>query len=98
MARYSQQLLLQARMLAKHEPQKPKQASLRRSISASYYALFHFLIEETTRQIIGAAHEHAQFRHFAARAFVHGKMKTACEEFPFRFAFIGVYWPLLPRR
>lgn len=81
MGRYSHELLLQARMLATREPQRPKQASLRRSISASYYALFHFLAEEITRQIVGAGHDQTHLRHFAARAFVHGKMKEVCQEF-----------------
>jgi uncharacterized protein (UPF0332 family) len=30
-------------MLARREPRRPKEASLRRSISAAYYALFHQL-------------------------------------------------------
>jgi uncharacterized protein (UPF0332 family) len=34
-------LLDQAQHLALGEPQRPKQASLRRAVSASYYALFH---------------------------------------------------------
>jgi len=81
MGRYSQELLLQAQMLAAREPQKPKQVSLRRSISASYYALFHFLGEEITRQIIGAGNDQSELRHFAARAFVHVRMKEVCQEF-----------------
>lgn len=81
MARYSTELLAQAGMLAKREPRRPKQASLRRSISAAYYSLFHFLIEETTKLTVGAAHNLAALRQFAGRAFVHGKMKNVCEEF-----------------
>jgi hypothetical protein len=81
MARFSSELLAQARLLARREPRRPKQASLRRSISASYYALFHFLIEETTRLTMGAAHGRTSLRQFAGRAFVHGKMKDVCAEF-----------------
>jgi uncharacterized protein (UPF0332 family) len=81
MIRYSAELLAQARVLARQEPRRPKHASLRRSISASYYSLFHFLIEETTRLTIGTAHNRAKLRQFAARAFVHGKMKSVCDEF-----------------
>jgi len=44
-------LLEQARHLAKRERTRPRQASLRRSISTAYYSLFHFLIRESIRQI-----------------------------------------------
>ena len=44
-------LLRQARQLALKEPRRPSQASLRRAISASYYALFHLLIDEVTRRM-----------------------------------------------
>jgi uncharacterized protein (UPF0332 family) len=81
MSRLSNELLAQAGMLARREPRKPRQASLRRSISASYYSVFHFLIEECTRIAVGTAHDRARFRQFAGRAFVHGKMKSVCEEF-----------------
>ena len=81
MLRYSFELLGQAGVLARREPRRPKQASLRRSISASYYSQFHFLIEEATRLTIGAGHNRSALRQFASRAFVHGKMKIACDEF-----------------
>jgi len=81
MPRYSAELLAQAGVLARREPRRPKQASLRRSISASYYSLFHFLIEEATRLTVGAAHNRAALRQFAGRAFVHSKMKSVCDEF-----------------
>src|SRR2546428_10094131 len=81
MPRLSLDLLAQARVLARREPRRPKEASLRRSISASYYALFHHLIEACARLTVGAAHDRALFRQFAGRAFVHGKMKVVCEEF-----------------
>ena len=81
MPRLSTDLLEQARLLARREPLRPRQASLRRSLSTSYYSLFHFLIEETTLLIIGAGQGRADLRHFAGRAFVHAKMKTLCVEF-----------------
>lgn len=81
MPRYSAELLAQAEHLTKNEPKRPRQASLRRSISASYYALFHFLIEEATRLAVGTTHDQKDLRDFAGRAFVHGKMKSVCEEF-----------------
>lgn len=44
-------LLEQARHLARRERTRPRQASLRRAVSTGYYALFHFLIRESIRQI-----------------------------------------------
>ena len=41
-------LLKQARHLSTKEPSRPSQASLRRAISAAYYALFHRLVDEAT--------------------------------------------------
>jgi hypothetical protein len=81
MARLSYDLLAQAQILARREPRRPKQATLRRSISTCYYAIFHFLIEEATFLLVGAGHGDSQLRQFAARSFVHGKMKSLCKEF-----------------
>jgi uncharacterized protein (UPF0332 family) len=81
MARIGRDLLAQARMLARSEPGRPKQATLRRAVSTAYYGLFHFLIEESTILLFGGAQSDAAFRQLAARAFVHGKMKSACKEF-----------------
>jgi len=39
-------LLDQAEMLAKFDRNRPKQANLRRAVSAAYYALFHLLTSE----------------------------------------------------
>ncbi|MFU8802843.1 MAG: hypothetical protein ACNA8W_03440 [Bradymonadaceae bacterium] len=75
------QLLNQAEMLAKKEPRRPKQASLRRSVSASYYAVFHFLIFQATQSLIGTKHDLRGLRQLTARAFNHGEMKSACKSF-----------------
>lgn len=45
-------LLNQARQLATHEPRRPRQASLRRAVSAAYYALFHLLVDAASREIV----------------------------------------------
>lgn len=39
-------LLEQAGHLARRERKRPRQASLRRAVSAAYYALFHLLTSE----------------------------------------------------
>jgi uncharacterized protein (UPF0332 family) len=42
---FAEDLLRQAFLLLHKEPKTPTQASLRRSVSTAYYALFHLLIE-----------------------------------------------------
>ncbi len=70
---YPLDLLEQADHLARRDPKRPKQANLRRAVSATYYALFHLLIADaikywrTERQ-----------RDTLARAFEHGKMRSVC--------------------
>src|SRR5580698_6369369 len=56
-------------------PGRPRQASLRRAVSTAYYALFHLLIQEATRNW-----KRAQQRPLLARAFEHGRMKVACDK------------------
>jgi uncharacterized protein (UPF0332 family) len=74
-------LLAQARSLAKSDLRRPKQANLRRAISATYYAVFHFLVDQSCRTIIGTQQDKSAFRHVLGRAFVHSDMKAACESF-----------------
>ena len=74
-------LLEQAKRLATLDVKKPKQASLRRAISAAYYAVFHLLVDEACRVQIGAQHNQAPFRQVLGRAFAHGVMKEACKSF-----------------
>ncbi|MBI1367029.1 MAG: hypothetical protein GC162_00095 [Planctomycetes bacterium] len=78
---YHHELLKQANHLAKREPRKPKQANLRRAISDAYYALFHFLIDQSARQHIGTSQQKAAQRHFLARAFNHEAMALASKSF-----------------
>jgi hypothetical protein len=68
-------LLEQAGHLARREPRRPKQASLRRAVSAAYYALFHLLIDETTRNW-----KHVAQRSELGRSIDHGRLKKACEK------------------
>src|SRR5260370_506909 len=65
-------LLKQALHLAKREPKRPRQASLRRAISTAYYALFHLLITEAVSNWRIAAQ-----RPLLARNFEHNRMKAA---------------------
>ena len=75
-------LVAQARLLAVKEPRRPKQASLRRAISAAYYALFHFLIDEATSYFVsGRAAQRSAQRKTLARAFDHGQMRRNASAF-----------------
>lgn len=81
---YHDDLLRQALQLVHKEPRKPKQASLRRAVSAAYYALFHLLISEAV-----ANWSRVNFRAALGRAFDHSVMKAASNriqdtrQFPF---------------
>ncbi len=73
-------LLEQAFHLARRAKKKPTQADLRRSVSASYYALFHLLVDEATKRICGVK-DHAPLRHHLARTFQHSNMRKVAEQF-----------------
>jgi len=70
-------LLEQAQHLARREPRRPKQASLRRSVSSAYYALFHLLLDEASKRVVSDA----ILRGLASRAFTHGEMYKAAKCF-----------------
>jgi uncharacterized protein (UPF0332 family) len=65
-------LLHQARQLATHEPKRPKQASLRRAVSAAYYALFHLLTSDGAAALSPLKEVGA--RAIIARSFQHKEM------------------------
>ena len=79
---YHDELLAQALQLVHVSP--PSQITLRRFVSAAYYAVFHFLISEAT-----ANWNNAALRTALGRAYDHGVMKTASnrilneKDFPF---------------
>ncbi len=74
-------LLRQAHELATLDALKPRQANLRRAISSAYYALFHALVDEACRGVMGAQHDQGPYRYVLARSFTHGTMKHACTSF-----------------
>ena len=75
-----QDLLAQAHHLATREPRRPRQASLRRSVSASYYAVFHLLLDAATRRLV-SGNNRAPLRHALRRAFTHSSMKATAVQF-----------------
>ena len=70
-------LLEQARTIARQDARRPKQASLRRAVSTGYYALFHFLIAEATIKLVAIPGLRSKF----ARVFEHGIMKEVSRSF-----------------
>ncbi len=50
---------------------------VRRSISTTYYALFHFLADEAGLLLVGTDNKFRQRRRILARAFTHSGMKVA---------------------
>jgi len=80
---FAEDLLEQAYHLAKREKTKPKQASLRRAVSTSYYALFHLLVGEVVSNW-----KRPYQRPKLARIFEHGPMRKASQQLANR-KFVG---------
>ena len=72
-------LLRQACHLATKEPRRPLQASLRRGVSAAYYAIFHMLVDEAVNRMIAAPRH--PIRNCLRRAFSHSNMNTVAQQF-----------------
>jgi uncharacterized protein (UPF0332 family) len=72
---FAAELLDLAQHLANMEGEPPRQACLRRAVSTAYYALFHLLISEATRNWA-----RAELRPALGRVFEHGTMKSASEK------------------
>ncbi len=81
MASLARPLLAQARHLVAVDPTRPQQASLRRAVSAVYYSLFHFLVEESNRLLLGTTAELGGLRNVLARAYTHTEMANAARTF-----------------
>ena len=74
-------LLSLAKRIAKFDPKRPKQANLRKAISAAYYALFQFLVDQSCRQAMGTTHATTIMRQVLARSFTHFGISLACKAF-----------------
>jgi hypothetical protein len=72
-------LIEQAQHLALRERLKPRQASLRRAVSAAYYSLFHLLLYEATHLLFPGSP--TSLRKRASRAFTHSDARNVCEIF-----------------
>lgn len=71
-------LIDQAALLARREPRRPKQASLRRAVSTAYYGVFHLLVSAAVKQLVGTD---APMASLASRAFKHHEMKDVAKSF-----------------
>jgi len=79
MAPYASELLVAARMLLARDPNsrgRLPEARIRRCVSTTYYALFHFLLEEAGKRLIGADNFLRTRRRILARSFTHAGMRT----------------------
>ncbi len=74
-------LVLQALALATDSKGKPRQASLRRAVSAAYYSLFHLLVFEGTARLLGRKRATLELRQCLARAFLHAEMHVVAKQF-----------------
>lgn len=70
-------LLEQARVLSLLDKRRPKQANLRRAVSAAYYALFHLLTSESARRLAPASPPNLMSE--VSRAFEHATMRHVCK-------------------
>ena len=73
--KYSNDLLDQAYLLLSKEPKRPKQASLRRSISACYYAVFHAFIDKGCQALVKSPNKNHYAREILARGISHNQLK-----------------------
>lgn len=71
-------LLDQAQMLAQLEPGpgRPKQASLRRAVSAAYYAVFHEVANQAALNIMTVQRAASPFGQRVRRTIVHSNLKA----------------------
>ena len=68
-------LLAQAHQLARHEPKRPNQASLRRAVSTGYYAVFHLLVDAASREIVNGPGQDILRQIFLLSLMFHGRWR-----------------------
>jgi uncharacterized protein (UPF0332 family) len=73
-------------------------ARVRRAVSTVYYALFHFLLDDAARAMVGAHNDARRRRNTLARSFSHAGVKTALDKVGGRTTDPGVAALLRPKR
>jgi uncharacterized protein (UPF0332 family) len=97
---YAKELLDLAVELQKQpvgRPGKLSTARARRSVSTAYYALFHFILDEATRSLLGTHHDLRSRRRTLARVFTHAGIKKALDKITRRKVDLSVRDLLRPR-
>lgn len=82
MATHDVELLGAARLLLRRKAGQRGRlpgALVRRSISTTYYALFHFILDEVGRHVVGSGNGLRVRRRILARSIAHKDIKLACE-------------------
>lgn len=76
---YAETLAAAERLIQREAGERGRMAGarIRRSISTSYYALFHFLLEEFTARTVGTGPDVLKRRRIVSRVFNHRGMKAA---------------------
>lgn len=74
-------LLQQAKDLLDSDTSKPKQATLKRSISTAYYSLFSLLVDEAATLVVGGGQERKYLRNFVARTISHKSIASVSKSF-----------------
>jgi uncharacterized protein (UPF0332 family) len=69
----AEDLLEQARHLAARDSGRPRQASLRRAVSAAYYSLFHLIVDDASSFLVRGS----RLRPVVARSFEHKNVRMA---------------------
>ncbi len=83
MASYDDELLEAARrLLVRCSGQRGKlpSARIRRSISTSYYALFHFVLDEVGTRVVGTHNDLRRRRRILSRTVTHKGIKTTLDK------------------
>lgn len=78
---YPDDLIEQAQRLAALDPRRPKQASLRRAVSAAYYALFHEIIDRAVSAVLSGADATGLIGDRLRRVVDHGAVLRAAKWF-----------------
>ena len=83
MAEYDSDLLAAAdRLVERRAGQRGKlpAARVRRTVSTAYYALFHFVLEEATRFLVGTQNDLRRRRRLLARMFSHAGLRMTFDK------------------
>lgn len=83
MASYDEELLDTAHRLLSRKPGQRGRlpgARVRRSISTTYYALFHFLLDEVATRVVGTGNDLRVRRRILARTIAHAGVRTALDK------------------